>query len=114
LSAVVNFEWGRCCQIDGAQASAQTPSASRVPWLDGSSPITDSTRSRVSGQNFSAQRPIIPPWLNPTIWIGRSARRCIVRSAATTYSAATWMSPIASPGSATVQYGWCRARSAGS
>ena len=104
----------RCSQNDGAQAAAQTGTAVSVPWLDGSRPITDATMPRVSGQYFSAQRPIMPPWLNPTIRTGRSASSCMVRRAPTTYSAATWMSFIPLFGSATVQYPWCRARNAGS
>ncbi|HEY0578278.1 MAG TPA: hypothetical protein VGD73_29590 [Pseudonocardia sp.] len=52
------------------------------------------------------------PWLNPTIRAGRSASSCMVRSAPTTYSAATWMSFNPLFGSATVRYPWCRARKA--
>jgi hypothetical protein len=59
----------------------------------------------VSGQYFSAQRPIIPPCENPTIATFRPLRSCTARTAATTYSAETWMSLIAWFGSSTEQNG---------
>ena len=80
-----------------------------MPWLDGSSPITSSTIVRVSGQNFSAQRGTMPPWLKPTTEIRRPARACMVRIALTTYSPATWTSLIAWCGSVTAHHGRCAA-----
>ncbi len=57
----------RCCQIAGAQSGWHIALATRVPWLEGA--MRSSTIPRVSGQYFSAHRPIMPPWLCPTIEI---------------------------------------------
>ncbi|MGZ4452806.1 MAG: hypothetical protein ACXVWX_07745 [Nocardioides sp.] len=49
--------------------------------------------ARVAGQNRSAQRMLIPPWLWPRIAIRRPVVACIRLIAKTRYSAAVWMSP---------------------
>jgi hypothetical protein len=45
-----------------------------VPWFEGAKPTTSCTMGRVSGQNRSAQRGTIPPWLCPKMAIRRPAR----------------------------------------
>jgi hypothetical protein len=47
----------------------------------------------------------MPPWLYPRIETRRPARAAIVRIAYTTYSAATWISPIPWPGIVTAHHG---------
>ena len=60
---------------------------------------------RVSGQNRSAHRGDMPPWLWPRIEMSSPERRCIRRIACTMYSAATWMSPVDSWGTVTQHHG---------
>jgi hypothetical protein len=59
----------------------------------------------VSGHHLSAHRGDMPPWLYPRIETRRPARAAIVRIAYTTYSAATWISPIPWPGIVTAHHG---------
>lgn len=99
LSARRNRDRVACWWKAGLQLPWQAASARTVPWLDGLSPTRSSTTSRVSGQKRSAQRGTIPPWLQPTTSTSRWDCRLMVRSAWTTYSPATWMSPVASNGS---------------
>ena len=89
----------------GAQPTRQSGSAPIVPWLEGAKPIWSSTIVRVSGQKRKAQRGTMPPWLCPMTEICRPAREYIVRIALTTYSPATWMSPMQLPGSSTEHQG---------
>ena len=83
-----------CCQSAGAHCCRQEALASSVPWFEGSSDTTSSTRFRVSGQNRRAQRGSMPPWLYPRTSTLRPEILATVRSAFTTYSPAIWMSPI--------------------
>ena len=75
FSAAMNFESSACCHTAGVQLV--TPSTQKasvvVPWFEPAKPITSSTMGRVSGQNRSAHRMDMPPWLWPSTAIRRSA-----------------------------------------
>ena len=61
--------------------SRRSRDADSVPWLEPAMPITSSTIRRVSGQKRSDQRVIMPPWLWPSVAIGRPAMRWTLRIA---------------------------------
>src|SRR4029078_3622576 len=100
LSAAVNCESLRCCWKAGEQPGRQTEIAAEVPWLEAAKPMSSSTIARVSGQKRRAQRGATPPWLWPMIEIFRPEIAYILRIACTTYSPATWRSPIELAGTA--------------
>ena len=81
-----------CCQSAGAHCCRQEALASSVPWFEGSSDTTSSTRFRVSG--WGAARTSLATWLYPRTSTLRPEILATVRSAFTTYSPAIWMSPI--------------------
>ena len=79
--------------------------------MRGANPTSEATIGRMSGQNRSAHRgSVLAPWLQPKRMTWRCVAAWIVRTASTTYSAATWMSPSVWFGTVTVQKGMCCGR----
>ncbi|CAB4913618.1 unannotated protein [freshwater metagenome] len=116
LSASMNFDVEACWRLaTGHPIVEQVGSAFRtvVPWLLPAKPIASSTIVRVSGQNRSAQRNTMPPWLWPMSEMRRPARRCTSRIAEVTYSPAVCTSARERSGSSIEQNGTPTFRSAG-
>lgn len=104
----MNAESRRCCHAAGTQRPiAHAPVATAEPMLlSGASPTSDEIIGRMSGQKRIAHRgSVLAPWLQPSSTTRRPLRAWIRRTASTTYSAATWMSPLVCSGSVTSQAG---------
>jgi hypothetical protein len=68
----MKFDPASCCQMSTGQSPTALHAAVTVgpastpaltPWLSGAIPIIAATILRVSGQNRSAHRGCMPPWL---------------------------------------------------
>ena len=78
--------------------------ATAVPWWGVARVTRSSTRARVAGNQRVIHRGCSPPWLWPRTSICRPpAIADMRRTALTTYSACTWMSPVLRFGRVTVQ-----------